>query len=194
MRGFDMTTPDMNGQLKLILFSLAEAVERQIQPNECSFELSDDQTKYQLRVTGGKPGIIAWATNDPGWRKFEPGNSKNGHNLIINIPEDFLTWDLWEGPLKWLYNDKFSNAWSLQRPAINYVPKGYDYGELSFELVPTGIATGAGSVKTEPMAGYGLVLSVLVIAANKSLRKRLDKRTREYRWLKTRSNPENDSR
>lgn len=176
----DNRLPD---KLKLVLFSLAESIERQIQPNECVFELSEDRTKYQLRVIGGNPDIIAWATNDPNWQKLSSDYTSQSSHLIINARDDFLNWDLWHGSLRWLFSGQFYLEWSMIRPAINYTPIDEENGEISFELIPFGIATGGGCIKTEPMAGFRLVLSVLAVAAKKSIRKHIDKRTKEYKWL-----------
>ncbi len=141
---------------------MAEAVERQIQPNECVFELSGDQTKYQLRVPGGNSSIIAWATNDPNWGTFEP-NYLKAPRLIINIRQDILKKELTKQPLKRILKNKGVFAYPVTVPAINYHPQTPNDCELSFILMPVGF--GFGNCRGErPMSGYSLVTEVLTVA------------------------------
>jgi len=166
---------DIPDKLKLVLFSLAEEVQGEIQPNKCVFELSEDQGKYQLRVIGGNPGIIAWATNDPDWLKLETEDSRRTQNLIINVRGDLVP-EKWRNPSAPMpaFDRVLSSMDFSLRPAFNYAPWVEDYGELSFELIPFGLGTGAGCVITGrdgPMSGYNTALKVLVVAAQKCLRK-----------------------
>jgi hypothetical protein len=172
--------------MKIILASLAESLERQIQPHECVFEPSDDPTMYQLRVIGGRPEIIAWAVNDARWlrRQVHPADlakfdaqaradTRSPEILRIHVRADVLAWEHHLRPKEF---DDFT-------PAYNYTPRVRDeFGELAFQLTPFGMAWGS-CCQTEPMAGFGRVLAVLVLVAGKALAPKLDKRTKEYRWL-----------
>ncbi len=184
MENIEHTLPN---KLKLVLLSLAEAVEREIQPHECVFELAEDKTHYQFKVIGGEPSIIAWATNDPEWGNWKPTDSRPYNTLLINIREDLVIWDCSEGrPVNVGENIK-------REPATHYTPEQIKAGEISYHLRPYGLGSGC-CVLPEPrngqqelMIGYWFVMALLTIAAQKSaqksLRKRLDKRTKEYSFL-----------
>jgi hypothetical protein len=167
-------------RLKLVLLSLAEAVEREIQPHECIFELAEDKTYYQFKVIGGEPSIVAWATNDPNGGNLHPTYSLPFNTLIINVRADLVIWECSTGYLGQICYYK------KREPATHYIPEQIKAGELSFQLRPYGLGSGS-CIAVEPMMGYSTVMQVLTIAAQKSvqksLRKRLDKRTKEYRFL-----------
>jgi hypothetical protein len=179
-----------------VLSQLAANVSKRLPSSVCTFAISKDRNKYEFSVEGGNPSIIAWATNNPKWKGYLAATWESGF-LYIYVRQDIILWDSLFGKLRWLTIregdesvaghdqaslDPFTYSWRM--PAHNHSPSIKDAGELRFTLMPFGIGYGGCMVPAgEPMGGFSLVEDVLFVAAEKSLRKWIPKRSSEYLWL-----------